>query len=137
MKNRAHRTTIDGRYQGRKLLVAGLSGSAALAISMRALVNRCGVLRNRFDRDRVVVEQRQAVRAPRPAAPGWLQRTVHAGLATQHRPTHIPADPQDIMAALPGTPSDDEIAERLIRKPDGSESAEAHRSLGRDFKPLA
>ena len=29
---------------------------------------------------------------------------------------YLPADPQDIMAALPGTPSDDEIAERLTRQ---------------------
>lgn len=39
---------------------------------------------------------------------------VREGLARQRRLRSIPTDPQDIMPALPRTPSYDEIAERLM-----------------------
>jgi hypothetical protein len=44
------------------------------------------------------------VSSPRHRPPGWLDRDVREGLATQRRPPCIPSDPQDIMAALLRTP---------------------------------
>ena len=37
---------------------------------------------------------------PRHRPPGWFERAVRGGLATQRRPPYIPADPQNNMAAL-------------------------------------